>query len=88
MAPPPTTRRRLVELQTQLDEFCRIYNYERPHQGIGRVTPISRWHAGTPIQPATEPIEPPNWPARPRHSTVTANGNVSLDKQAIHIGVD
>src|SRR6478735_644838 len=78
----------LVELQTQLDEFCRIYNYERPHQGIGRVTPITRWQAGTPIQPATEPIEPPNWPARPRHSTLTANGNVYLDELAINIGVD
>src|SRR6187397_2095722 len=39
--------RSLRELQAQLDEFCRIYNYERPHQGIGRRIPIERWHATT-----------------------------------------
>jgi hypothetical protein len=29
----------LAELQTQLDTFTRIYNFERPHSSLGRITP-------------------------------------------------
>lgn len=36
----------LEELQTQVDAFDHIYNYERPHQGLpGRVTPHVAWQA-------------------------------------------
>ncbi len=36
----------LAELQTQVDAFDRIYNTERPHQGLpGRVTPQTAWEA-------------------------------------------
>ena len=37
--------RDLAHLQTQLDRFIAIYNTERPHRGIGRTTPLERWHA-------------------------------------------
>jgi Transposase and inactivated derivatives len=37
--------RDLVELQVQLDSFIDYYNRERPHRGIGRVTPCERWSA-------------------------------------------
>jgi transposase InsO family protein len=77
----------LAELQAQLDEFGRIYNHERPHQGIGRVTPVSRWQATAAAHPAGTPIEAPTWPPRPRHSLV-ANGVVFLDDLAIHIGAE
>jgi transposase InsO family protein len=77
----------LAELQAQLDEFCRIYNFERPHQGIGRATPISRWQASPATQPAPDSIPAPIWPARTRHSIV-ANGVASLDDLAIHIGAE
>ncbi len=77
----------LAELQAQLDEFCRIYNHERPHQGIARVTPISRWHATPAAQPAPDGVPAPIWPARPRHSIV-ANGVAFLDDLAIHIGAE
>lgn len=77
----------LVELQAQLDEFCRIYNYERPHQGIGRKTPISRWQSNPAAQPVNGTIEAPTWPPRPRHSVV-ANGVVFLDDLAIHVGAE
>ncbi|WP_226862839.1 transposase [Mycolicibacterium baixiangningiae] len=36
----------MAELQPQVDEFDRIYNTERPHQGLpGRVTPLTAWQA-------------------------------------------
>ena len=43
----------LVELQDQLDQFAHIYNFERPHQGIGRTIPADRWHATPTTGPAT-----------------------------------
>lgn len=77
----------LVELQAQLDEFCRIYNTERPHQGIGRVTPISRWHASPTSQPAEQPLAHPTTPPTIiRHVTVSTEGVVALDKLSINIG--
>ena len=38
----------LNELQRQLDDFVAYYNAERPHRGIGRVTPLERWKATPP----------------------------------------
>lgn len=50
----------LAELQAQVDAFDRIYNTERPHQGLpGRVTPLTAWEA-TPKADAPRPK-----PARP-----------------------
>jgi transposase InsO family protein len=80
----------LIELQTQLDQFCRIYNYQRPHQGIGRITPISRWNANPPSTPATEPLEHPTWPKtpQPRHLTVSAGGILRVQKLRIALGAE
>lgn len=80
--------RSLTELQTQLDEFTRIYNYERPHQGIGRQTPISRWQASPASRPADQPLEHPSFP-RPivREVRVCNEGKVVAGtKLRIHIG--
>ena len=45
----------LAELQTQVDAFDRIYNTERPHQGLpGRITPRAAWDA-TPVAEAPRP---------------------------------
>jgi transposase InsO family protein len=45
----------LAELQTQVDVFDRIYNTERPHQGLpGRITPRAAWDA-TPVAEAPRP---------------------------------
>jgi len=45
----------LEELQTQVDEFDRIYNTERPHQSLpGRITPQLAWEA----TPKAEPPRP------------------------------
>ena len=46
----------LDELQAQVDEFDRVYNTERPHQGLpGHVTPEQAWEA-TPIAEAPRPL--------------------------------
>jgi len=80
--------RSLVELQTQLDAFSQIYNFERPHQGIGRETPISRWQASPAAGPAEHPLEHPTFP-RPivREVKVCNEGQVVVgSKLRIHIG--
>ena len=80
----------LAELQAQLDEFCRIYNHQRPHQGIGRVTPISRWQANPPSQPSSAPLAHPSWPTRPEPRTVTVSkiGQIRVRPFAIAVGVE
>jgi transposase InsO family protein len=80
----------VAELQTQLDTFADHYNEERPHQGISRVTPASRWHASDRAQPSPGPLEHPDYaPHKPiRHDlTVRANGMVGIGQYIINIGV-
>lgn len=76
--------------QDQLDEFCGYYNHQRPHQGIGRVTPASRWHAAIPAEPSSTPLEHPDFSRHhQRHdTTVTADGIVTIGVYRIHVGVD
>lgn len=81
--------RSMAQLQHQLDEFCRIYNHERPHQGIGRVTPFSRWNASPATQPTPQPIEHPTFPQPAvRTARVSSHGNVRVaGRLSIGIGV-
>lgn len=77
----------LVELQAQLTEFRRIYNHERPHQGICRQIPIERFHASPASTPATEPLEHPIFADKIRRTaTVNSGGNVHIDNLVINIG--
>jgi transposase InsO family protein len=78
----------IAELQTQLDEFCRVYNHDRPHQGIGGATPISRWEASPVATPADTPLPHPEWPTRLHHAPVNAAGVVHINRFAIHVGVE
>lgn len=80
----------VAELQAQLDTFADHYNDERPHQGIGRVTPASRWHASDRAEPSPDPLEHPDYaPRKPiRHDlTVSADGTIGIGYYVIHIGV-
>ncbi len=80
----------IAELQAQLDTFADYYNNERPHQGIGRVTPASRWHASDRAEPSANPLEHPDYaPHKPtRHDLkVPATGIVGIGQYMIHIGV-
>jgi transposase InsO family protein len=38
----------LADLQALLDSFVDYYNHQRPHRGIGRITPAERWAATPP----------------------------------------
>jgi transposase InsO family protein len=79
----------LAELQHQLDEFCHLYNHHRPHQGIGRVTPITRWTATPTSQPVGEPLPRPAWPTTAHHLTISHSGTVRVETSRtfrIHIG--
>jgi transposase InsO family protein len=78
----------LAGLQARLDDFCDIYNHHRPHQGIGRVTPISRWNATNPATPDGSPLNHPEWPTRLHEGTVTSSGVVAIHRFSIHIGVE
>lgn len=50
----------LVELQAQVDAFDRIYNTERPHQGLpGRVTPQTAWEATEKAEAPRPKPDPP-----------------------------
>lgn len=78
----------LEDLQADLDEFTRIYNTERPHQGIGRQIPIDRWRASPAAGPASEPLAHPDWSSKELQVTVAANGCVTADGYVIHLGVE
>jgi len=78
----------IAELQSQHDEFYEIYNFQRPHQGIGRKIPIDRFNASSPSGPAGAPLPHPSWPNRPRHLTVNKTGNIRVDSYIINIGIN
>ena len=75
----------LDELQTRLNTFCDYYNTQRPHQGIGRATPASRWHASTHTGPG-QPQEHPNPRPVARTATVDHRGCVKTRRHDIHLG--
>ena len=77
--------RDLAGLQAQLDQFIVIYNRERPHRGIGRVTPYERWSA-TP-KAINLGLALPG----PQHTstiTVDKQGLLRVAPWVIHVGVD
>lgn len=78
----------LDELQTDLDEFTRIYNTERPHQGIDRQTPISRWRASPAAGPAEQALDHPDYACKTIHAVVRSNGSVNADQFVIHLGIE
>jgi transposase InsO family protein len=58
----------LEALQGQLDTFVDYYNHQRPHRGIGRVTPVERWSATPPAVNLGTAL-----PGPANHTTVTVN---------------
>lgn len=74
----------LAELQTQLDDFVAYYNHERPHRGIGRLTPIERWRACPPVLNLGNPL-PGN--GRAARLVVTKAGNIEAVPFRINVGV-
>ena len=76
----------LAELQARLDEFCDYYNTRRPHQGIGRTTPLSRWQANPPSKPG-DPLEHPTPRPQAHTAVVDARGNITIHRHKINVGV-
>jgi transposase InsO family protein len=73
----------LEELQAALDTFRDYYNHERPHRGIGRITPWQRWSANT---PASAPVGALDAPVVRRHVTVSGDGTLQGARWRIHVG--
>ena len=76
----------IEELQGRLDEFCDYYNSERPHQGIGRVTPLTRWQASPRALPADTPLEHPTSPPHRQLAIVNNRGDVAVGRLRIAVG--
>ena len=76
----------LGDLQHRLDEFCDYYNTRRPHQGIGRATPLSRWQASTPSTPG-QPIPHPTPRAETHTVVVDTRGNINMHRHSINVGM-
>jgi transposase InsO family protein len=74
----------LEALQAQLDRFIDYYNNQRPHRGIGRITPTERWKQTPPAINLATAIA---GPARRSDGTVD-NGCAKIDGQRyrIHLG--
>jgi transposase InsO family protein len=76
----------IEELQGRLDEFCDYYNTQRPHQGIGRNTPLSRWQATPRSAPAANALAHPAPRPETRTAIVDTRGRVNLTRASINVG--
>jgi transposase InsO family protein len=80
--------RDLAQLQARLDKFCNYYNEQRPHQGIGRVTPLSRWQTSPASKPASEPLPHPAPRSGAHPVTVNDHGAIRVNELSINVGVE
>jgi transposase InsO family protein len=81
LRPRPAT---LEALQHALDRFNDHYNYLRPHRGIGRVTPITRWGDSAAAVPTRQALHAP----RSHHNAViNAHGQANLRRWCIKVGL-
>jgi len=77
----------LEHLQLLLDRFRTHYNEERPHQGIGDLTPAERyWPAPAPGELTLADQEQPAYPARALLRQVSSNGEIGFENMRIGIG--
>jgi hypothetical protein len=75
----------LDALQAQLEEFVAYYNTQRPHRGIGRVTPLERWSA---TAAAPNPGLALPGPQRRVGLVVDGAGRLKVTPWIIHVGAD
>jgi hypothetical protein len=77
----------LDQLQARLDRFRNHYNQERPHQGIGDLTPAERYQPNAPL--GQLPLADTDQPRYPKHALVrkvSASGNVTYQRLTIGLG--
>jgi transposase InsO family protein len=72
------------QLQDQLDDWRRVYNFERPHSALDGATPLERWHASLPAVPGDRIPDPP----AARLGRVTATGVISWGRALIGVGTE
>ena len=77
----------IVELQTQLDRFQRIYNELRPHRALKRLTPAVAYAATPKARPASTIGDPGHY--RLRHDQTDNHGKISFRRagRMHHLGV-
>ena len=77
-------------LNVCLGDFADYYNYQRPHRGIGRATPHTRWSANQPARPHPDPLPPPPRPVDPATTRslhqVGADGKIGFQGHYVYIG--
>jgi transposase InsO family protein len=76
----------LAHLQELLDRFRAHHNDERPHQGIGDLTPAERYRPGPAPPPTLEELQEPDYPRGAIIRTVWRNGVVTYDRRNIGLG--
>lgn len=81
----------LAHLQELLDGFRHHYNTERPHQGIGNLTPVERYRhvdaaAEGPISMGLDKKGEPVYPPRSILRKVTSIGNIGYRSGQIAVG--
>ena len=81
----------LAHLQELLDGFRHHYNHDRPHQGIGNLTPVERFRhvAPTvegPISSGLDDNGEPTYPPRAIIRKVSSIGNLGYKNTQINIG--
>lgn len=81
----------LSHLQELLDGFRHHYNRDRPHQGIGNLTPAERYRFTPPVAdaPASLGVDEQGEPVYPPRSIVrkaNANGTIGFASHQIHLG--
>lgn len=81
--PPPAS---ISELQAQLDAFQHVYNTQRPHRSVGRITPDTAYQARPKARPAGTTIA---GHYRLRFDHVDTNGKISLRRagRMHHLGI-
>ena len=81
----------LAHLQELLDGFRHHYNTERPHQGIGDLTPSERFGGKTlPERPRRPPppesLEEPSYPPRAILRRVSPRGTIGWQRHQVQVG--
>ncbi len=74
----------ISEVQVAFDEWRPIYNYYRPHQGIGMAVPAERYQPSERIFP--EQIPPPDYPNPKNVRSVDPNGKANWKGRLITAG--
>lgn len=80
-ASPPA--KSLREQQRRFDSFCRIFNEERPHEGLGMKTPSDVYYDSP--RPFPRKIEQPTYPAHHQLRVVRPDGAIQFGGHYIFV---